>query len=345
MRVILPLKPKEGNIATEIEQPSVPNVRRREWKKAASLLLFAALVIWLGVYIAQNREDLGKLFRLSWNSAALLLALALGGCLMNCVYHLAILRTFGLPLSLADWMGVVSVSNAISYVLPLRADLVFSATYYKRVKGLQYTKSISMAAGNIVFGVVFSLLQILAALLFTGLREGHWPSVLWILWALGMAAIAVLIALSLLFQGKAPALFRKWRLFADVITGFNALLRNRRLLWQLLLCLVANNIFQFFLYMACFQAAGLPITLYGALFYNSVSWLSSIVTLVPGNLGIKESVLGMAMLLMGDRFQNGVAVSLLQRAAVMVMHMLLGLAFALPVYRRFSRERNDGPSK
>jgi len=235
-------------------------------------------------------------------------------------------------------MGVVSVSNAISYVLPLRADLVFSAAYYKRAKGLQYTKSASMAAGNIVFGVAFSLLQILAALLCKGLLEDHWPTVLWILWALGMAAIAALIALSLAFQEKAHALFRKWRLLADVITGFNALLRNRRLLWKLLLCLTANNVFQLLLYMGCFQAAGLPITLYEALLYNSVSRLSTIVALVPGNLGITNGLMGVATLLMGKPFQSGMDVSLLQQATVMVMHLVMGLAFALPVYRRFSRE-------
>jgi len=331
------LEPNEESALAEVEEPFVPDTHKRDWKKAASLLLFAVLILLLGLYIAKHWEDMEKLLSLSGSSAALLLTLALGGCLMNCVYHLMILRTFGLPLSLTDWMGVVSVSNVISYALPLRADLVFSAAYYKRVKGLQYTKSVSMAAGNIVFGVVFFLLQMLAALFCTGLLEGHWPPVLWVLWAIGMAATTVLIAIPLVFQGRAHALFRKWRLLAGVITGFNALLRNRRLLWQLLLCLTVNNVFQLLLYMVCFQAAGLPITLYGALFYSSVSWLPSIIPLVPGNLGIKESLMGVAMLLMGELFHNGVAVSLLQRAAVMATHMLLGLAFALPVYRRFSR--------
>ncbi|MCL1854390.1 MAG: flippase-like domain-containing protein [Clostridia bacterium] len=337
---MLPFDPEKGDIITEEGQSQIPNACKRGWKKVASLLLFAALVVLLGAYIADHWEDMGKLFVVSGRSAALLLTLALGGCLTNCIYHLMILRTYGVPLSLTDWMGVVSVSNAISYVLPLRADLVFSAAYYKRVKGLQYTKSASMAAGNIVFGVAFFLLQMLVALLCIGLLEGQWQPVLWILWALGLAAVALLIVFPLLFQGKAPTLFRKWKMLAGVIVGFNALLRNRRLLFQLLLCLVVNNAFQLLLYLACFQTAGLPITLYGILFCNSVSWLSSIITLVPGNLGIKESGLGVIMLLIGEPFQNGVSVSLLQRVAVMMIHLLMGLVFALPVYRRFSSEKN-----
>lgn len=87
---------------------------------------------------------------------------------MNCVYHRLILSTYHIPLDAVDWMGVTFVANAMAYVLPMRADLVFSAAYYKRTKGLAYVKSVSMAAGNIVFGVVFALAQMFVSLLLTG---------------------------------------------------------------------------------------------------------------------------------------------------------------------------------
>jgi hypothetical protein len=79
------------------------------------------------------------------------------------------------------------VANAMAYVLPLRMDLVFSATYYKRTKGLAYVKSASMAAGNIGFSILFALIQMFAALLCTGLFQGVWPCILWRGW---MAAAA-----------------------------------------------------------------------------------------------------------------------------------------------------------
>ncbi len=303
----------------------------------ASLALFVVLLALLAAYVYENRADMQKLLQLDGATVAALLGLALGTCLVNCVYHWVLLRTFRLQLSVTDWMGVVSVANAISYVLPLRADLVFSAAYYKKVKGLAYTKSVSMAAGNIVFGVAFSLLQILAALLCIGLIQGQWPAVLWILLVLGMAAMGGFIAFSLVAQGRNPKILQRYRIVRDVVEGFNDLLRNKALLWQLLGCLVAGNLFQLLLYMVCFEAIGLPVTLYQALFYNSVSWLASIVAIVPGNIGIKESVMGAATLLMGALFQNGVAVSLLQRAAIMVIHLLLGLAFAIPVARNLNR--------
>ena len=317
----------------------------RDRKKARNILsigLFVALVLLLALYIWENREDMGQMLSLSWGGAAGMLALALGSCVVNCVYHWVILQTYGLPLSLVDWMGVVSVSNAIAYVLPLRADLVFSAAYYKQVKGLSYTKSVSMAAGNIVFGVAFSLLQILAALLGLGLLDGKWPGALWGFWALGTGMLAAFVVLALVFPSRMPAFLRKYKLVRDVAEGFAALLRNRTMLWRLLGCMVANNGFQLFLYMACFRAAGAPVTLYEALFYSSLSWLVGIVAIVPGNIGIKESVMGAATLLLGAVAQTGVAVSLLQRGALMAIHFLMGVVFAIPVYKRFTSKSQSG---
>ena len=307
---------------------------KRSIRNILSMGLFVVMLALLGWYVWQNRQDMAQMLNLSWQTVAGMLLLALGGCIINAVYHLIILQTYEMPLSLVDWMGVVSVSNVIAYVLPLRADLVFSAAYYKKVKGLAYTKSVSMAAGNIVFGIAFSLLEMLAALLCIGFLDGSWPGLLWLLWLLGTAGIAVVIAVALLFEGRLPAFLQKYPLIVNVMEGFTALLRNKRMLWKLLACLIANHTLQLLLHMLCFRAIGSPVTFYLALFYNSVSWISGIVAIVPGNIGIKESVLGAAAMLLGTLFQSGVAVSLLQRVAMLIMHLIMGLVFAWPVYRR-----------
>lgn len=310
--------------------------QKQTLKKALSLTLFAVLVILLAWYVYQNRADMSKLLALDGATILWLLVFALGGCVMNCLYHRIILSVFNVPLSLTDWMGVVFVANAIAYVLPLRADLIFSATYYKRVKNLPYVKSVSMAAGNIVFGVSFALLQVLISLLCTGLWDGVWSATLWLIWTAGVIAVAAFLVVALLLQDHPPRLVRRYKLLKDVIDGFNALLRSPAMLWRLLACLIVNNLFQLLLYMTCFHAIDLDITIYQALLYSSVSWIATILTVVPGNIGLKEAVMGLATTLMGALFQNGVAVSLLQRVTVMVVYIVAGLIFAYPVWRNWN---------
>lgn len=308
-----------------------------DWKRIVSTVLFVVLIVLLCVYVYFHWEDMQRLLRLEPKFILMALVFALAGCNMNCIYHRMLLDTYQIPLGLVDWMGVVYVSNAIAYVLPMRADLVFSAAYYKRTKGLQYVKSVSMAAGNIVFGMIFALLQMLVSLLCTGFIDGLWSLTLWLVWSAAAIATAAVVVVSLLFENRELKILQKYKLLRDVKDGFIALLRNRPLLLRLLACLALNAVFQLGLYVVCFHAISIPITIYQALFYSSISWIATIVAIVPGNIGIKEAVMGVATSQMGVLFQNGVAVSLLQRVSVMVVYVVMGLVFAYPVWRRWNR--------
>ena len=306
-------------------------------KKLLSTVLFVVMIALLGWYLYENRADLARLLQFNWQTVVMIFACALGACTMNAVYHKVILDTYGIPLGLVDWMGVVFVANAMALVLPMRADLIFTATYYRRTKNFAYTKSASVAAGNVVFGVMFALLQLFVALFCTGLIEGQWPGLLWLM-CLGMSAVVVVfLIIARWFENRMPAFLRKYKMVVNIVSGFNALLGNRKLLWKLLGCLTLNNILHLFLYMACFRGIGMQITVYQALFYNSISRLVNLVSIVPGNIGIKQLVMGIAGSLMGDVFQNGVVVSLIQSISLVIVYIVVGGAFAWPVWKRWER--------
>ena len=83
--------------------------READWKRMLSMALFVALVALLVWYVYENRADMARLLALSAGDVALMLLLALGGCVMNCVYHRLILSTYRIPLDAVDWMGVTFV--------------------------------------------------------------------------------------------------------------------------------------------------------------------------------------------------------------------------------------------
>ena len=305
----------------------------KKWISTALFVLMIALLAW---YLYTNRADLSQLLRLNAGVVTAMFVFGLGACTMNCLYHKLILDTYGIKLGLVDWMGVVFVANAMAFVLPMRMDLIFTATYYRRVKGLAYVKSASIAAGNIVFSVLFALIQMAAALIATGLIEGQWPGLLWLI-LLGMTvAVGAFLVIALWFGDRMPGFLRRIKVVRQVVEGFNELIRNRALLLRLLGCLVVNNILHLFLYMACFRGVGMDVTLSQALYYNSISRLCTLVAIVPGNLGIKQGVMGVAGSLMGDVFQNSVMVSLLQSVTLMVVYIVMGGAFGYPVWKKWN---------
>lgn len=306
-------------------------------KRVLTTVLFIALIALLGWYVWANREDMSALLALSAGTLAQLMALAFMSCLVNSLYHREILLFMGLKLDTVDWLGVVSVSNAIAYVLPLRADLVFSAAYYKKNKALGYTRSASIAGGNIVFGVAFALIQVIAALLCIGFIDGVWPGVIWAVALVCAFVTAAVMLLSRGLSGKASAALEKHPMIKTVTEGYVALLTCPRLIAKLMLWQTLSHLITLVSTMICFRQIGVETTFYQAMFYAGVSWLSGIVAIVPGNIGIKESIMGVSTMMLGSVFQSGVAVSLLQRVTVMIAYVTLGLAFAWPVYKRMGR--------
>ena len=319
--------------------------RKPDWKKWVSAALFIVLVALMIWYVTEHWEEISGLLRLDRATVVYLLGLGILSAVINGLYHLAILRPFGLRLTLLDWMGVTIVSNAIAYVVPMRGELALAAGYYKRVNGLSYTKSVSIAGGNMVFGVSFSLLQIIAAMLCVGLIDGSWPLLIWGVTALGVLLIAVLVFVSLASESRLRRRMEKWKIVRDVIAGFNTLLRNRTLIWQLLLCMTASNVVRLLTIMLCFKAAGHPVTLYAALLYSSLAWLATVIAVVPGNIGLRESVIGIATVQMGVDFTVGVTASLLERVTMMVVYIGLGLLFAVPVWLRYAKKGKQAATK
>ena len=187
-----------------------------------------------------------------------------------------------------------------------------------------------------MFGVMFALVQMFAALLCTGLIDGQWPGILWLVLIVGCAGTAVLVVFSIWFSDRMPAFLSRYKVVRDIVTGFAQLIRNKQLLFKLLVCLTVNNLLHLLLYMACFRGIGMEVSIYQALFYNSVSRVLSLVAIVPANIGIAQGVMGVAGSLMGDVFQNGVMVSLLQSVSLMIVYIVGGGAFAYPVWKRWN---------
>ena len=266
-----------------------------------------------------------------------MLVFALGACFLNCVYHKLILNSYHLQLDAVDWLGVVNVANALALVLPLRMDLLFTAAYLKKVKRFSYANSVSVSAGNVVFSFLFALLQMLLALLMKGLGSGEWPTVLWLVFCIAAAAAVFFLVLARLFGNHMPEKLRRIPKLKQVVDGFNALISNKSLLWKLLLCLTANNLVTLLQYRVCFAAMGIAVSLEQVLFFNSVSRITSLIAIVPGNIGIREAVMGAASALSGDLFNTGVAVSLLHTLSLTVVYIVTGLLCAYPVYRKWHR--------
>ena len=241
--------------------------RGMDWKRALSTSLFVVLVALLAWYVYENRADMARLLALSAGDVTLMLALALGGCVMNCVYHRLILSTYHIPLDAVDWMGghlrgqrhglcaAHARGSGVQRGL-LQAHQGTGICEKREHGGGEHRLRRGVCAGA---DVCFAPSDGDAGR--NVVRRSMAPQCgPWARWRWPDSS-----PFSLLVQGRG-ARAGPGEAAGRVVRGFNALLKNRWLLWRLLACLVVNNAVQLSLYMACFGAIGMPVTVYQALF-------------------------------------------------------------------------------
>jgi uncharacterized membrane protein YbhN (UPF0104 family) len=260
----------------------------------------------------------GQLILLSSLCAALFLPAGLSRKLMA--------KRLNIRLTFLDWYGLLMVTNLLGLFVPARGDLAMSALYLRRRYGLPVIHFISMVYGSaILLAFCLSLTGALCLLVFAAGGVSPNFSVIGIIAAVGF--------LSLLLGWLQPSLLRGESWFVSrlraALEGWERLRSDSRLLVQLTL-LSLSGIALFALWMfASYRALGFEVRFLPSTLAGVVVLLSFFVSITPGNLGIREILLGFTSEVLGLGFAEGVAVTLLQRAVSILVFLCLGGFFSL----------------
>jgi uncharacterized protein (TIRG00374 family) len=92
---------------------------------------------------------------------------------------------------------------------------------------------------------------------------------------------------------------------------------------------------------AAFRALHVEVGVAPVFFASVAGQMASYTNLTPGNLGVREAVLGFVTEALGIGFAEGVAVTLLQRAISTVLFVLVGGVFGLRVFRETLRATKE----
>lgn len=309
-------------------------MNKQKLARALTMVLFIGVIALLVWYIYGRREDFAVMLTIPWPAVAALVALVAMGHLFAFSFRRISAAELGVKLSFVDWYGFASVMSVLQEVLPLRSDLLVAATYYKKVCGLPYSHFIAITSGAAVVEVFAIGLEMAIALLIIGLTTGVWP---WLLWVcvlallLGMGVFLILTArLGEAFIEKLP--FQK--VLRRMAEGFVILMTKPRLFAKYVGVVLAKQVMNVLKILIIFRVLGLDAGIPQAFIYVGIVGITSLFSVLPGNLGIKEAVMGAGAYLTGGAFDSGVMISLILRIATLVESLLMALVFIVPVLRR-----------
>ncbi len=151
-----------------------------------------------------------------------------------------------------------------------------------------------------------------------------------------IALFAALFAASKLPEGKRS---NRVTLFAgNAISGFKTLLGQPRSMATIISLLFINAALQAVSFYIAYTILGRSAPVENILVYTSIDLIGAVVAVVPGNIGIKEALMGFAVFLLNGRFADGVLATLIVRVSAFLVYLICGLIFAYPVHRRIKEE-------
>ncbi len=316
--------------------------RKKTLIQIISWTLTAVLLGALARYVWRERETFGALLAVSPVHVAILCCISLTLSSIDALTRKLIIARLGKDLTFADWYGLPMVTNLVSLLVPARGGLLVGAAYLKKKYDLPLAHFASMIYGNAVLLALVLGLEGLLGLLLLGVTRGAWDARV-----IGIVAALVVMALVLgLLSGRALK-GQSWpiRMLREALDGWQMLRSSPRLLATLALLIALNSmVFTGWMYVS-YRALGFEVGLLPAFVAGVATQMSFFFTLTPGNLGVREYVVGFVSLTTGLGFAEGVAVTVLQRALSSICFLVVGGAFSLLLYRSLFRAEKAGSAE
>jgi len=302
------------------------SVNRKYFHSIIVWLITILLICWLVFYIKNENEKLATLLNLNFTQIILLSFICLILFIPKGLIRKLMAQRLGVHLVFIDWYGLFMVTNFISLIIPARGDFVFSAAYLKRKYELPFSKFGSMIYGNAILLAIVLSLEASLGLLLLGIIQGTWNfKVFGIVIAIGFGALPFALLSRSYIQGE--NLFVKK--LKNALEGWEQLRSDKKLLLKSGLLVVTNSlIFTIWMY-ASYQVLGFNPQLIPVFFAGVVTQMSFFFSLTPGNLGVRETIVGFVSQVTGLGFTEGVAVTILQRVISMAIFFIAGSFFSL----------------
>lgn len=310
------------------------------WRNGLSLGLMLLIFGGIGWYLRANAHLLAAVGRLTWWEWLLLIGLRVFFLLLNGWMLRLFVAQLGVRLRWWEWSGLAYVTTLGNYLTPFSGGMLARATYLKSRHNLPYAHFLTLLAASYVVTFGGAALLGLGCLLWLG----RWT---WQTAVVGLFLLAIMVAIAVLLVLPAERLplpeNRLGTAARQMLTGWQQIRQDGGLLGRLLLLMVVSamvNGLAFWLGYRAVATAAVPVA--GALLVSLTAVFAVLLTITPGNLGVREALIGVTSELVGIGVGEGLVVALLIRMGTLATVFTIGPLFAWILSRPDPHSASDG---
>ncbi|MDM8567546.1 lysylphosphatidylglycerol synthase transmembrane domain-containing protein [Candidatus Halobeggiatoa sp. HSG11] len=288
-------------------------------------ILLIGITVW---FLSTQPEVLTSLQQIAWYDLVGLILLSMLIILILGVQFKYLILIFGLNLPFREWLGLTAVNTMCNYYLPVRGGLIVRGAYLKRQYNFPFSRytSLVIVSQLLMLGVA----AILGIIFLVGSLDIFAENTLPLL---GLYVSVIIITLStykiMPSLARQSARFNKLRPFLQqFMEGLKSWQQHRfasvyfSLLMAILIFLWGLRLY------ICFMAVGESVSFGQIMIIQTILSFSLIISITPGNLGIKEGITAFSANLLGISPTAALLASLVERAVVILVVFGMGLIFS-----------------
>ncbi len=310
-------------------------------KDIVCFILYIIIFIYLIYYFFNNQEIVQGVLSTPLDRIFLNICCAACSVLVVAGMDIYCARVFNLRLKWGEVIGITFVASALNLFLPLQMGSAIKAYYYKKKFHLPYSKYISIASGTAILQIFLTIVQLLICIIgmfFCWKVGGEYIWMVVGVLFVGIICFIFLLKCKTYVERIVP--FKKYVL--PIIEGFYQLAENQKAICgcssMLLIGIVLGSI-RFWNILNSFDS---NIMFINASLYFGIYTASSIVPVLPGNIGIAEGMVGLMMVIFGHDFDLGMSAVLINRIYIYIVTLIGALAAGFPIYRSLKKiEQNS----
>lgn len=317
--------------------PERRGVLRRRVLFAVGWIAVLAAAAW----VFRHPEVVAPLASVGPQEIALLLLLSVAALFANGLSFRALLQAAGIRPSFVEWFGLSTTNTMYNMLLPAKPGLLARGYYLNRRHGLAPVPFAALTAAGSWFALLAAALMLLGGLALVGRQDGGPPL---LPFAAGIIVLLAVASVASLAVNPGWLRSRKGRaaaLASEFVAGIRSLSERP---WDAVAVVVhsaAMLAFSAWRLRASCEAVGHVPSWGAALVATALVVLSTVVSITPGNLGIKEGITAFCAGLLGMDAESALLASLVDRAASTAATLAAGAVFHHLLVREMTKE--SGP--
>ena len=301
-----------------------------------AFVVYVFILISLFVYIGNNADIMQRIFSSQLEYVIYGVICSGISVILTGLMEVYCVRVYGVNLKCLDAVGITFIASACNLFLPFQGGSIMKAMYLKRTVALAYSKYISIVSGTIVVNCFVILFQLMISSLFFMYEKNIQNIYILFLGGVILFFMYVFVICAFLKHKKIMLNIIPFkRIFIPILESFCKFLEDKRVLF----CVISKFVFSAFLggisFYFTFLMLGYDSTVFSSMLYYAVYTASTVIPILPGNVGISEFFVGMLNSIFVDGFAAGVTLVLITRVYYYIVSVMGASMFLLPIWRRY----------